>query len=679
MAARPLIKWLVVSAVVALLVLAGVLVVGIPATWPGAASADTGVAVAAGSGHTCALTTASGLKCWGFNAYGQLGDGTTTNRTTPADVTGLATGVAGLATGEGHTCAVTTAGGVKCWGRNFLGQVGDGTTTQRITPVDVSGLPAAVAAVDGGALHTCALSTAGGVKCWGYNGMGQLGADTTELCDFSPCSTAPVDVIGVGSSAAVAAGGYHTCALTTAGGVKCWGDNSFGQLGDGQNCGWQCSTPVDVSGLTSGVAAIGAAGGDHTCALTMAGGVKCWGDNSYGQLGDGTTTQRTTPVEVSGLASGIAAVVAGYNQTCAVTAAGAVTCWGWNECGQLGDGTITDRHTPVDVVSLGSGAAAVSTGFRHTCALTMAGGVKCWGHNSFGELGDGTTTWRPTPVNVVGFEPEVPTLTPTHMPTPTRTDTLTPTATQTPTPTDTPTPTHTPTPTPTDTATPTPSVSPTLTPTPCPEDGDGIAYDVDTDPCAFSDQFSDVPLGGTTFGRITNRGGLSVEVTEEPNPAGVRIAASGTGSRARIKVCSGPQTDIILVRSGDEAVVTCASATVQVLSGPIEAQFDSITAELPTGTTATITEVGAGTYRVTNSPTSSGPITVGGQVVAPGESIQVTRAVGGIAELPDVEPDAAVGEPGSSAPSTVALAGAAAGAGLLLAAGTWYARRRWLR
>jgi alpha-tubulin suppressor-like RCC1 family protein len=355
-------------------------------------------AIAAGVEHTCALMDAvhgGGVKCWGWDGYGQLGLGTITYRTTPVDVVGLASGVAAIAAGGLHTCALTSGGGVKCWGWNGHGRLGDGTTTQRSTPVDAVGLGSGVSAIAVGGWHTCALTSGGGVKCWGGNWHGRLGDGTTT--DRST----PVDVVGLGSGvAAIAAGGEHTCALTSGGGVKCWGANGAGQLGDGTTT-WR-STPVDVVGLASGVAAI-AAGGEHTCALTSSGGAKCWGANHDGQLGDGTTTQRSTPVDVVGLSSGVAAIVAGWEHTCALTSGGGVKCWGANYDGELGDGTWTNRSTPVDVVGLGSGVAALAAGWEHTCALASGGGVKCWGENGYGRLGDGTTTWRSTPVAVVGL------------------------------------------------------------------------------------------------------------------------------------------------------------------------------------------------------------------------------------------------------------------------------------
>jgi alpha-tubulin suppressor-like RCC1 family protein len=353
------------------------------------AASSTASAVSAGDLHTCARTSAGGVKCWGNNDSGELGDGTTTDRHTPVDVSGLGSGVAAVTAGKSqdYTCALTSAGGVKCWGNNDFGQLGDGTTRERRTPVDVSGLTSGVVAV-AAAGHTCALTSAGGVKCWGLNGEGELGDGTTTE------RHTPVDVSGLTSGvAAISAGaGHHTCALTRAGGVKCWGNNDFGQLGNA--CRNPCTTPVDVSGLTSGVVAV-SAGGFYTCALTSAGGAKCWGAITGGH----------TPVDVPGLTSGVAAISAGGQHTCALTSAGGVKCWGANTNGQLGDGTFRDRHTPVDVTGLTRGVAAISAGGQHTCALTSGGGVKCWGNNYSGQLGDNKTCGVvcSTPVQVVGF------------------------------------------------------------------------------------------------------------------------------------------------------------------------------------------------------------------------------------------------------------------------------------
>mgnify|MGYP000002901455 CR=1 FL=1 len=401
--------------------------------------AATGVSasrVSPGFDHTCVLTSTGGVKCWGDNSYGQLGDGTTTGRFTPGDVTGLASGVSAVSSGANHTCVLTDLGGVKCWGSNFTGQLGDGTTTDRHTPVDVIGLTSGVSAVSAGLFHTCAVTDLGGLKCWGQNSEsgrgGRLGVGTTT--DHHPT---PVDVLGLSSGvAAVAAGHLHTCALTALGGVKCWGENSQSQLGNGTTT--DSSTSVDVIGLTSGVSAVSASS-DHTCVLTDLGGLKCWGSNFIGQLGDGTATDRATPVDVTGLTSGVAAVSADADHTCALTNLGGLKCWGGNMSGQLGDGTTTNRYTPVDVTGLASSVVAMSAGRReHMCAVTSTGGVKCWGGNSHGQIGDGTTTTRVTPVDVLGFGGgPVPV---TGTPTPPACPTRAPGPTSTPGPSPTPMP-----------------------------------------------------------------------------------------------------------------------------------------------------------------------------------------------------------------------------------------------
>lgn len=352
----------------------------------------------AGTGHTCALTQAGAVKCWGMNWSGQLGDGSTLHRLTAVDVVGLSSNVRAISAGAIHTCALTTAGAVKCWGNNNGGVLGDGSTEEHSTPVDVVGLSGGVQAIGMGGGHSCALTIAGAVKCWGTNANGQLGDGSTTN------RSVPVNVIGLsGGVKAIGVGGSHTCAVTTAGAVKCWGTNFNGQLGDGSTI--HRPTPVDVVGLGSGVQTI-SAGGAGTCVVTDTGAAKCWGWNAHGQLGDGTTTSRMLPVDVSGLSGGVQAIGMAYYDTCAATAAGAAKCWGDNSSGQLGDGTQVARPTPVDVVGLSSGVHTISPGQDHTCALTAAGGrVKCWGGNPQGQLGDGSTTARFTPVDVLTEPP----------------------------------------------------------------------------------------------------------------------------------------------------------------------------------------------------------------------------------------------------------------------------------
>ena len=208
----------------------------------------------------------------------------------------------------------------------------------------------------------------------------------------------PVDVTGLTSAVtAIAAGGEHTCAIASGRSVKCWGWNGTGQLGIGTTT--DSSTPVDVVGLATEVSAI-AAGGRHTCALMAAGGIKCWGYNEFGQLGNGTTADSAMPVDVAVLTRSVGAITTGGNLTCALRTEGVVTCWGIDLTGQLAGGATFDSAAPVDVVGLASGVTTIVAGYYHICALTRDGGVSCWGGNDTGQLGNGTTTDSPTPIDV---------------------------------------------------------------------------------------------------------------------------------------------------------------------------------------------------------------------------------------------------------------------------------------
>lgn len=350
-------------------------------------------AMATGGTHTCARLSSGSLVCWGNNAAGQVGDGSgAPMQPLPARVRALGGFVTAFSAGADHTCAVM-AGAAYCWGRNASGQLGNGSTFDQGEPVAVTGLGSGIATVSAGAFHSCALTSGGGVKCWGLNSDGQLGDNTLTL------RPTPSNVASLSSGvSAITTGSYHSCAMTTGGGVKCWGRNDFGQLGDGTQT--PRTSPVDVSGLSSGVRAI-SAGGLHTCAVLVAGGVRCWGYNQDGQLGDGSTTLRLTPVNVSGFSSGGRLIASGLFHTCAATSTGAVRCWGQNNAGQLGDTTTTMRTTPVNVEGLSSGVAVLASSHHHTCADRPDGQMRCWGGNGSGQLGDYTTTNRTVPVNVL--------------------------------------------------------------------------------------------------------------------------------------------------------------------------------------------------------------------------------------------------------------------------------------
>jgi prepilin-type N-terminal cleavage/methylation domain-containing protein len=365
-----------------------------------------GAQISAGHSSSCAVTTTGGAKCWGANYDGQLGDGTTTNSATPVDVSGLTAGVAQISTAQEwqHACAVTTAGAVRCWGSNSHGQLGDGTRNQASTPVAVlngSGTAplTGIAKVYVGGRRSCALTTSGAVLCWGENTVGALGDGTTTNRDF------PVSVIDDTSTAlsgvtALAVGSWHACALLSSGGLKCWGANDLGYLGDGTN-NWR-ATAGDVSGLTSGVAQVSASGSGG-CAVTTTGAAKCWGRNDYGQLGDGTTETSFVPVAVSGMSSGVASISLSSYFGCAVTTTGGAKCWGANWDGQLGTGDSTSSLVPVAVVGHTSGVSAISVGSASTCLLTATKVVRCVGWNGSGQLGVAGTNQSSTYVNVTGF------------------------------------------------------------------------------------------------------------------------------------------------------------------------------------------------------------------------------------------------------------------------------------
>jgi alpha-tubulin suppressor-like RCC1 family protein len=348
--------------------------------------------VALGAYHTCARKVDGSLWCWGLNDSGQLGDGTTVNKSSPAQVTALGTTVAEVALGERHTCARKTDGTLWCWGYNIFGQLGDGSTTNRSSPVQVTALGTTVAEVALRGLHSCARKTDDSLWCWGYNIYGQLGDGTTT--DRST----PVAVTTLGATVAeVALGSRHTCARRTDATLWCWGRNAYGELGDGTTT--NRSTPVEVTVLGTTVAEVALAG-HHSCARKNDATLWCWGQNASGQVGDGTTVQKNSPVEVTALGATVALPAAGEDHTCARKTDATLWCWGYNFYGQLGDGTTTNKSTPVEVTALGTTVADAALGSTHSCARKTDGQLSCWGYNAYGQLGDGTTTSKATPTAI---------------------------------------------------------------------------------------------------------------------------------------------------------------------------------------------------------------------------------------------------------------------------------------
>jgi len=347
--------------------------------------------VAAGGGHTCSLTGDGRVHCWGRNALGQLGDGTRTGRLTPVLVAGIRDAVQVSVFGS-SSCAVLSDATARCWGANDAGQLGDGTSVDRSSPVAVGGGSplAGVVQISVGRAHACALLMAGTVRCWGDNSSGQLG-----VAGPVPVLTV-LEVSGLNGVVRIDAGSDHTCAQLGVGTVRCWGANASGQLGDGTTT--TRSTPVDVVGLNRVTRVV--AGVDHTCVVLATGGVSCWGANGQGQLGDGTVTPRVTPVPTSGLGE-VTQLAAGSGFTCAAQSSGAVRCWGRNTGGLLGTGTTANRLTSAAVVGV-TDTTSLSAGTGHICVVSRQGRASCWGGNSDAQLGDGSLSDRVTPAPVTG-------------------------------------------------------------------------------------------------------------------------------------------------------------------------------------------------------------------------------------------------------------------------------------
>ena len=371
---------------------------GATANDTGSGPQDTAVAapsgpcqvIAAGTDHTCAIKSDGTVACWGANKYGQLGDGTNQSSSKPVGVQGLTGAKAVVATSK-HTCALKSDGTVVCWGHNKFGQLGNGNNDNKSTPVQVKGLTG-VTDIGAGNLYSCALKSNGTVQCWGFNGWGQLGTGPSA---GSANSSTPVDVVGLKDVKSISTGDYHVCAVKTGGTVACWGNNGFGQVGDGTQT--LQKSPVAVKGLGMAVTAV-SAGKNHSCALNNDSTVVCWGANKYGQVGNANNLDQLAPTAVKGLKD-VLLINAGDDYSCALTddpAAGStIRCWGKNQYGQLGNGDTVDKNAPV-TVTVGGGvgltkslkATFVTLGSSHTCALTApSGSVRCWGSNFAGELG----------------------------------------------------------------------------------------------------------------------------------------------------------------------------------------------------------------------------------------------------------------------------------------------------
>jgi alpha-tubulin suppressor-like RCC1 family protein len=353
--------------------------------------------VGAGDARTCALGADGYAYCWGLTpALGRS--------TLPLPAPG-AMRFTTVATGHRFACGLVAGGAAYCWGANESGQLGNGSLDDAVAPVAVAG-GYAFASLTAGGHHACGLTSGGAAWCWGAGASGQLGGGTTTG------SAVPVPVSGGRVFAALSAGAYHTCGIATGSGtLYCWGDNSYGQIGDSTTV--TRTVPFPVWGNVIRVSA----GYWHTCAVASAGVASCWGSGGAGQLGTGSTADQRSPAPVAG-GHVFVAIAAGLIHSCGVDASGAAWCWGVNSWGQLGNANTTTVPAPTPAaVSGGLSFTSISAGLytysdetinsgtaAHTCGITIAGITYCWGVNNIGQVGDGQTGFSPvvTPTKVSG-------------------------------------------------------------------------------------------------------------------------------------------------------------------------------------------------------------------------------------------------------------------------------------
>jgi alpha-tubulin suppressor-like RCC1 family protein len=373
----------------------------------------------AGYSHTCAISLDDKAYCWGRNFYGQLGDNTTNNSSIPVAVKmdGVLNGktIKLISLARDHTCAVASDDKAYCWGVDDLGQLGNNSTTNSSVPVAVnttgllSGKTIKSISVSAGGWHTCVLASNDQVYCWGYNSSGQLGNNSTTNSSV-PVAVNTAGVLSGKTIKSISSGSDSVCAVASDDLAYCWGDNGNGQLGNNSTTDSSVPVAVNTAGVLSGktIRSI-SSGSTHTCVLASDDRVYCWGRNSYGELGNNSTTDSSVPVAVNtaGVLSGktIKAVsTSGYLHTCVVASDDQAYCWGRNGYGQLGNNSTIDSSIPVavDITGLLNGKTIrlISSGNDHTCVTTYDNKSYCWGYNGSGRLGNNSTANSSVPVAV---------------------------------------------------------------------------------------------------------------------------------------------------------------------------------------------------------------------------------------------------------------------------------------
>ncbi|MCF7900880.1 hypothetical protein K9L67_01510, partial [Candidatus Woesearchaeota archaeon] len=345
--------------------------------------------ISAGSRHTCAIrTNDSRILCWGNNAYGQLGNGTSGGQTSNPQLINDTTQYKQISAGNDFTCGLTINNTVKCWGYNNGGQIGDGTTTQRNNPTLINDT-AKYKYLDVGYEATCGILTNGTAKCWGNNYYGELGVgDTTNR-------TNPTAINDSATYKQISAGYDYTCGILTNGTAKCWGYNTNGELGLGHTT--HQYNPITINDTTTYKQID--ANYYNTCGILTNGTAKCWGSNSVGQVGDGTTTQKNNPTTINDTTTYLQ-IMGGADHTCGITNKGQVKCWGDDSSEQLGNGVQTENPNPTNTTDT-STYITITSGEYFSCGILRNGTTKCWGDGSSGQLGDGalSTNQDPTQIN----------------------------------------------------------------------------------------------------------------------------------------------------------------------------------------------------------------------------------------------------------------------------------------
>ena len=343
--------------------------------------------IKAGYYHTVGIKADGSLWAWGDNTYGQLGDGSITQRNSPVQI-GSSTNWSSIAAGGLHNIATKTDGSLWAWGRNGSGELGDGSTAQRNSPVQI-GSSTNWSSIAAGGYHTIAKKTDGSLWAWGDNYFGQLGdVSTTQR-------NSPVQIGSSTNWSLIAAGAYHTIATKTDGSLWAWGYNGLGQLGDGSNT--HRNSPVQIGSSTNWLSIT--AGVYHTIATKTDGSLWAWGNNAEGQLGDGSTAQSNIPKKI-GSSTNWSSMGAGQYHTIATKTDGSLWAWGYNYDGQLGDGSNTQRYSPVQIGS-STNWSSIAAGVYHTIATKTDGSLWAWGNSSKGQLGDGSTTQSNSPKQIV--------------------------------------------------------------------------------------------------------------------------------------------------------------------------------------------------------------------------------------------------------------------------------------